>query len=71
MKTFQIEHLRHVVRVYTSRLRPGIRYGGIRWKALKDMIRVAPEISGVQVMNNSDDWIVFDREALGLEASDE
>jgi hypothetical protein len=71
MKTFQIEHLRHVVRVYTSRVRPGIRYGGIRWKALKEMIRVAPEISGVQIMNDSDDWIVFDREALGLEASDE
>jgi hypothetical protein len=71
MKTFQIEHLRHVVRAYTSRIRPGIKYGGIRWEELKNMIRVAPEISGVQIMNNSDDWIVFDREALGLEAGDE
>jgi len=72
MKTFQVEHLRHVIRVYTSRVRPGIRYGGIRWEELKNMIRIASEISGVQIMNNSDDWIVFDREALGLEeASDE
>ncbi len=71
MKTFHIEHLPRLIRVYTNRVRPGITYGGIRWEALKDMIRVAPEISGVQIMNNSDDWIVFDREALGLEASDE
>ncbi len=71
MKTFQIQHVMHVVRVYTSRVRPGIRYGGIRWTALKDMIRAAPEIGGVQIMNNADDWIVFDREALRLGASDQ
>jgi hypothetical protein len=69
MKTFQVEHLRHVIRVYTSRVRPGIRYGGIRWEELKNMVRVAPEINGVQIMNNADDWVVLDREALGLEAS--
>lgn len=64
METFQIEHLRHVVRAYTSRVRPGIRYGGINWEALKQMVRVAPEISGVQIMNDADDWVVFDRESL-------
>jgi len=69
MKTFQIQHLSHVVRVYTSRVRPGIQYGGIRWAALKDMIGAAPGIGGVQVMNNADDWVVFDREALRLGAS--
>ena len=69
MKTFQIQHLTHVVRVYTSRVRPGIIYGGIRWAALKDMISAAAEIGGVQVMNNADDWIVFDRQALGFDAS--
>jgi hypothetical protein len=71
MKTFQIQHLAHVVRVYTSRVRPGIRYGGIQWTALKDMIRTVPGIGGVQIMNNADDWIVFDREALRLDASDQ
>jgi SseB protein N-terminal domain len=70
MKTFHIEHLRHVVRVYTSRVRPGLTYGGIRWNALKEMIRSAPGIGGVQIMNNADDWIVFDRETLGLGASE-
>jgi len=69
MKTFQIQHLTHAVRVYTSRIRPGIKYGGIRWTALKDMIRAAPGIGGVQIMNNADDWIVFDREALRLGVS--
>jgi SseB protein N-terminal domain len=71
MKTFQIQHLPHVVRIYTSRVRPGITYGGIRWTALKDMISAAPGIGGVQIMNNADDWIVFDREALRLGASDQ
>ncbi|MGA7052755.1 MAG: hypothetical protein WBZ37_16065, partial [Mycobacterium sp.] len=71
MKTFQIQHLTHVVRVYTSRVRPGIRYGGIRWTALKEMIRSAPEIGGVQIMNNADDWIVFDRQDLRLGESDQ
>jgi len=70
MKTFQIQHLPHLIRVYTSRIRPGVTYGGIRWKAVKDMIRNAPEISGVQIMNNTDDWVVFDRESLGLDSSD-
>jgi hypothetical protein len=71
LKTFQIQHLAHVVRVYTSRIRPGITYGGIKWTPLKDMIRAAPGIGGVQIMNNADDWIVFDREALRLGAGDQ
>jgi len=69
MKTFQIDHLRHVVRVYTSRVRPGIRYGGIRWEALTDMVSSATEINAVQIMNDADNWIVFDRAALGLDSS--
>jgi len=71
MKTFRIQHLPRVVRVYTSRVRPGITYGGIQWTALKDMIRAAPGIGGVQIMNNADDWIMFDREALRLGANDQ
>lgn len=67
MNSFLIEPLGPVVRAYTSRLRPGIKYGGIRWNALSDMVRKLPEIKGVQVMNNSDDWIVIDRKGLGLD----
>lgn len=69
MKTFQIDHLSHVVRIYTSRRRPQIKYGGIRWEALKEMVRVMPEIGGIQIMNDADDWLVFDRGALGLNPS--
>ena len=71
MKTFEIEHLRHVIRAYTSRVRPGMEYGGIRWQELKRMIARAPEISGVQIMNNADDWVIFDRQALGLNPRNE
>ncbi len=71
MNTFRIEPLGLVIRAYTSRIRPGIRHGGIKWPALKEMIRVLPEITGVQLMNDADDWIVFDREALGLDTSSE
>ncbi|WP_156659687.1 SseB family protein [Mycobacterium sp. 852002-53434_SCH5985345] len=71
MNSFLIEPLGPVVRAYTSRLRPGIRYGGLRWSALKEMIRALPEIKGVQVMNNADDWVVIDRKALGLDEGSE
>jgi hypothetical protein len=71
MPTFQIEHLDHVIRAYTSRVRPGIKYGGIKWQELKEMIGKLPDVSGVQIMNNADDWVVFDREALGLNPSNE
>lgn len=69
MNTFKMEPVGLVVRAYTSRVRPGIRYGGLSWPALREMIRELPEISGVQIMNEADDWVVFDREALGLNAS--
>jgi SseB protein N-terminal domain len=66
MNTFHIQHLTHVIRAYTSRVRPGIKYGGIKWQELKEMIGRVPEINGVQIINDADDWIVFDRQALGL-----
>ena len=71
MKTFQIENLGKVVRAYTSRGRTDIIDGGIDWSELKNLIRISPEIRGVQIVNDADDWIVFDRQALGLNASTE
>lgn len=70
MNTFQVEGLQSVIRAYTNRTRPEISYGGIQWEALKDMIRNASELDGVQVVNQADDWVVFDRDSLGRETSD-
>ncbi|OBI18443.1 hypothetical protein A5714_00095 [Mycobacterium sp. E2462] len=69
MNTFIIEPLGLTIRAYTNRIRPGIRYGGLRWPALREMVRELPDIKGVQVMNNSDDWIIIDRKSLGLNES--
>ena len=66
MKTFQVNDIPNVVRAYLTRSRPGITYGGIRWEALEDMIRKEPGIQGVQIVNDADDWVVFDRESLGF-----
>ncbi|WP_156687675.1 hypothetical protein [Mycobacterium sp. Marseille-P9652] len=65
MRTLRIDNLR-LIRAYTTRKRPGITYGGIRWEELKKMIETTPELDGVQVVNDADDWVVFDRESLGL-----
>lgn len=70
MKTFAIEHLPSVLRAYTARSRPNIRYGGMQWEALKEMVKAATHISGIQIVNEADDWVVFDRAALGLHAGD-
>lgn len=66
MKTFAIEHLPRVLRAYTTRSRPEIRYGGMQWEALKEMVNAAAQISGIQIVNEADDWVVFDRAGLGL-----
>jgi hypothetical protein len=66
MKLFQVGGLPNVVRAFLTRNRPGINYGGIRWEALKEAIRNEPSIDGVQVVNDADDWVVFDRDSLGV-----
>ena len=71
MKTFQVGDIANVVRAYLTRSRPGITYGGIGWEALKEMIRKEPGIDGVQIVNDADDWVVFDRESLRLRPNDE
>lgn len=63
MKTYKIQHFTNVVRVYLTRTRPQITYGGITWEALKDMMRTKTDIQGVQIINDADDWVVFDRES--------
>jgi hypothetical protein len=71
MKTFQVHGVPDVVRAYLTRRRPGITYGGINWEALKEMIRSQPAINGVQIVNDADDWVVFDRESLKLGSTEE
>jgi SseB protein N-terminal domain len=71
MKTFQVNDTPNVVRAYLTRSRPGITYGGIRWEVLKEMIRNEPGIDGVQIVNDADDWVVFDRESLRFGPNDD
>jgi hypothetical protein len=71
MKTFAVQHMPRVIRAYTTRTRPGIRYGGMKWEALKDMLRTTTELDGVQIVNNADDWVIFDRESLTASGTDD
>ncbi len=64
IKIFQVNRLQNVLRAYLTRIRPGITYGGIRWEDLKEMVRNEPAIDGVQIVNDADDWVVFDRQSL-------
>ncbi len=66
MKVFEVDGLPTVIRAFLTRHRPGITYGGMRWEAVAQMIGNAPGIDGVQVVNDADDWVVFDRESLGV-----
>ncbi len=63
MKTYKIQHFTNVIRAYLSRTRPRITYGGITWEALKEMMREKTDIQGVQIINDTDDWVIFDRES--------
>jgi hypothetical protein len=71
MNIFQVGDMRNVVRAYLTRKRPGIKYGGIRWEALKEMMRNEPGLDGVQIINEADDWVVFNRESLGFTPKDQ
>jgi hypothetical protein len=52
------------IETYTTRRRPGIRYGGIAWEELVKMIKNDSEIPGVRVVNDADDWIVLGRDVI-------
>ena len=71
MKIFRVNDMSNVVRAYLTRNRPGVTYGAIRWDALKALIKDEPGIHGVQIVNDADDWVVFDRESLGFGAHNE
>ncbi len=64
VKVFQVKGIPNVVRAYLTRRRQGITYGGITWEALKEMISNELAIDGVQIVNDADDWVVFDRQSL-------
>jgi hypothetical protein len=64
MNIFQVHGMPNVLRAYLTRRRPGITYGGIKWEALKEMIMGEAAINGVQIVNDADDWVAFDRESL-------
>ena len=66
MKLFEVDGLANVIRAFLTRNRPGITYGGMTWEELTAMIGNAPGVDGVQVMNDADDWVVFDRASLGF-----
>ena len=63
LNMYKIQHFTNVIRAYLTRTRSGITYGGVTWEALKEMVRKQTEIQGVQIMNDADDWVVFDRES--------
>ncbi|MHC9292581.1 hypothetical protein ACRCUN_08925 [Mycobacterium sp. LTG2003] len=49
---------------YTTRRRPGIRYGGIMWEELVKMIKNSEDMPGVRVVNDADDWILLGRDEI-------
>ncbi|WP_131822179.1 hypothetical protein [Mycobacteroides saopaulense] len=55
-----------LVQAYTTRSRSGYVYGGMSWDAIVDMVANTPALSGVQIVNDNDDWAIITRSDLGL-----
>ncbi|MCV7065244.1 hypothetical protein H7H51_05160 [Mycolicibacterium farcinogenes] len=49
---------------YTTRRRPGLKYGGLVWEDLVSMIKNSKDIPGVRVVNNADDWVILGRDVI-------
>lgn len=49
---------------YTTRMRPGIKYGGLVWEELVGMIKNNEGMPGVRVVNDADDWIILGRDVI-------
>lgn len=62
--TSEIGSVRGLVQVYTSRVRSGMAYAGMTWQAIVDIVQNAPEIAGVHIINDNDDWVVLGRSEL-------
>ena len=56
-----------LLQVYTGRQRPGIRYGGMSLEGIVEVLRKTPELNGVHLINDADDWVVLERDDLGLD----
>lgn len=61
MITSKVGDVGGLVQAYTTRSRPGITYAGMQWDAIVDMINNAPQVPGVHIINDNDDWIVLGR----------
>ncbi|WP_078354309.1 hypothetical protein [Mycobacteroides chelonae] len=55
-----------LVQAYTTRSRSGYAYGGMTWSAIVEMVSKTPTLSGVQLINDNDDWAIINRSDLGL-----
>lgn len=50
--------------IYTTRRRSGIKYGGLAWEDLVDMVKQDAGIPGIRVVNEVDDWIILGRDVI-------
>ncbi len=55
-----------LVQAYTTRSRSGYVYGGMSWNAVVGMVAKTPELAGVQIINDNDDWVIITRSDLGF-----
>lgn len=68
--TSTVADVRGLVQVYTSRIRPGLTYGGMNWDDIVGVLRDAHDIGGVHIVNDRDDWIVLRRSDIQRTATD-
>jgi hypothetical protein len=61
MVTSEVGDVSGLVQAYTTRRRPGIVYGGMPWESIVDMMKNTPDIPGIHIINDSDDWVVVGR----------
>ncbi|MGZ5369981.1 MAG: hypothetical protein ACXWDD_11795 [Aeromicrobium sp.] len=62
--TSRVGDVTGLAQAYTSRRRPGMTYGGMKWEAIVEMVLKSAEMAGVHIINDNDDWVVLDRSAI-------
>lgn len=55
----------NLVQAYTSRSRSGYVYGEMDWQAVVGMVAKTPDLQGIQIINDNDDWVTVSRADLG------